>query len=173
MKPHSLWLPGELEYLRKNYVQGNSAACAEHLGRSMASVRCKLKQLGLSNGKKPKQRKVWSDADLFMLRCLYPHTFPTVLAVYFKCTVTAVHIKAAMFGLRKSKEMRRYTWHNTGLKVWLADKFIVKHCFQVKSDDAIPEFIEKYPELIELKRNELKVNGKLRELKRSAEESGR
>lgn len=56
--------------------------------------------------------------------------------------------------------------------VQTCDKTIVKRDFRIKDPAAVTEFIEKYPELIELKRNEIKLNGKLRELKRSVASPG-
>jgi len=45
------------------------------------------------------------------------------------------------------------------------DTAIVKRYFKIKEPASIAEFIKRYPELIELKRNEIKLNGKLRQLK--------
>jgi hypothetical protein len=173
MKPRETWRAPEMEYLRQNYVKGNSEALAAHLGRSCTSVKCKLKRMGISEGNKPVRRKNWAETDLFMLRCLYPHTFPGVLAVLLNATADAVKLRAAKLGLKKSKGFYKYLRNKHNNEVWLCDRSIAVNAFQIKDKAAVTEFIEKYPELIELKRNELKVNGKLRELKRSAEKSGR
>jgi len=52
------------------------------------------------------------------------------------------------------------------------DSAIVKRCFKIKEPEAVAEFIRLYPELIELKRNEIKLNGKLRQLKAKVDGPG-
>jgi len=162
------WTDDEIKFITENYKTGNIPEMAATLNRSVDSVKCRVSKLGIVNGRgvgrcfTPKR---WTKDDDFMLRCLYPHTFPQVLAVYFNATKNAVCLRAALLGVKKSRAVYQYIRKKHQPELYLLDKSIVVNSFQIKDPEAVAEFIALYPELIELKRNEIKLNGKLRQLK--------
>ena len=58
------------------------------------------------------------------------------------------------------------TYRENSIRNSVCDKAIVKRWLKVKDNAEVAEYIENYPHLIELKRNELKLNGKLRQLRK-------
>lgn len=170
MKLHNLWSADDEAYLKQHYVKGNSAACAAALGRSAASVKCKLRRLKVPTGRVAGvyRHKYWTVQDDDLLRCLYPHSFSDALAVFFKATPAAINVRASFLKIKKSKAYWQYLHYKIHPDLHLQDSVIVKKHFKIKDRDAVQEFIALYPELIELKRNEIKLNGKLREFKRKA-----
>lgn len=66
------------------------------------------------------------------------------------------------------QNLRLITREQNLLANTVSDTSILKRFLKIRDPDAIAEYMEKHPELIELKRQQVKINGKLKKLKKGA-----
>jgi hypothetical protein len=94
------WAPSEEAKLRELYPTTSVRDLATVFQRSPEAVKSRATKLRIP---KAKQRKVWTSADEWMLRALYPHISNVTLSRRLCCTIAALYRRAHQFGLHKSQ----------------------------------------------------------------------
>lgn len=86
----------EIQYLVKHYAFAGAQACAEALGRSVWSIKtavCNHKEI-------PRPNKMWTKADLDILREHYPRKGRKAVAAMVGATYRSVGMQAQRMGLK-------------------------------------------------------------------------
>jgi hypothetical protein len=94
------WETKDIAYLRAKAGDMKTREIAKRMGRSISSVRSKLKALKLTF------RRRWSEQDLEILREQYPHKRTEDIARILGCPIYSVYNKAYDLGIRKSPEFK-------------------------------------------------------------------
>ena len=91
------WTQTEDATLRRLYPTHSPQVIADHLGRTLASVKSRARKIGAT------ERTLWTDAERQEFKRLYPDTDNTALATLFNRSLRAIHQQAATLGVKKSK----------------------------------------------------------------------
>lgn len=92
------WSPGEIQFLRENYQQMTSSEIAKALHRPYVSIRTKLTQLQLTEGKS--LRKEWTDEEIRFLKDKSKHMSIPEMAKALNRPDTSVYKKMKRLALK-------------------------------------------------------------------------
>lgn len=98
--PAKAWSPEQETLLRNLYPLTSVLDLASIFERSPEAIKSRATLLRIP---KAKQRKLWTFADEWVLRTLYPHISNSVLARRLQCTIAALYRRAHQLGLHKTK----------------------------------------------------------------------
>jgi hypothetical protein len=106
-KSMSHWTNADVAVLKQSYATEPTTRIARRLDRSVAAIRTKAEELGLSKPRNISEAsRCWTDEQISLLREIYPVTPAKDLMNLFNRSSSRIRSKAAELGLHKTIRAR-------------------------------------------------------------------
>jgi len=118
------WTEEQERYLSVNYPEVNNDVLAEHLGKSLTSVKTKATAMGLKKRSRIENYHIWTPADDTLIAEKYPKGDLQALADEIGVTVKKLYLRALLTGVKRDAEVMAA--QNKRLGIALASKNLGK-----------------------------------------------